>query len=191
MKLEESTPANNSPMIGPGLLPTDEPAKKHGPQFLKLAPNQKLSVICLSHVWTGAITHYYARRMHLHTSHDCPFCAHKSEPRFYAWLHVMTDDEAKQFILQLPSSTRPLLSKQFDVYGTLRGCHLFALRDGKHPNTPTSIEWRRAPETNRILPAEIDLTRTLLTLMLPTGKQENGGDNHAAGKPEASTTKGT
>lgn len=168
MKSEKPTPHPHEPSIGPGFLPTEEPAKKRGPAFLKLKPDQRIAAICISPIWTGAITHYYARRMHLHTGNDCPFCAHGSDKRFYAWIHIASDDLARQFVLQLPSSARPVLSKQYDIHGTLRGCHLHAFRDGKHANTPTAIEWRSGPDNHITLPEPFDVTGMLLTLMAPT-----------------------
>jgi len=173
MKSEEATPESPHPSIGNGLLPTNEPQRDRGPQFLKLTPGQRLAAICLSPVWTGAITHYYARRMQLHTANDCPFCAHKSQPRFYAWIHIATEDLLKQFILQLPSSARPQLTHHYEVHGTLRGSHLYASRDGKHLNTPTTIEWRSPPEAHPLLPEPLDLTARLLTLMDPSIKHKD------------------
>lgn len=188
MKFWGAPPNPPEVLLGRGLLPAQETKTKRGPNFLKLKPNQRIPLTCLSHVWTGAYTHYYARRMYLHLNAECPFCAHKSEIRFHTWIHVITDDLATQYLMQLSSTARPALTKQFDQYGTLRGSHLYAFRDGPHNNTPTTIDWRSPPQNDKNLPEEIDIARVLLTLMAPSAdaKTEPQADQPGSSKKENS-----
>lgn len=154
--------------LGDGLLPEKEVKKRKGPPFLKLTPGQKLEAIILSDVWTGAITHFTSNRMTLHQLVNCPHCAAGSDRRWYSWIHCVTHDGANQFILQLASSMRPVLSKHHDEYHTLRGAAILIRRNGKSPNTPTTIEFVGHTTHVNKLPEAIDLKLTLLAVMDPT-----------------------
>lgn len=155
----------DTPVLGEGLAPPANLDSTPRLSFIKLPPGTHQTIVVLSHTWTGGITHYAGGRMKLHADENCPYCEAGQKPRWYAWLHIMTQKTRRQFIAQLPSSSHGVLLKHFETHGTLRSFTAELARRGKAPNTPTTITMDAFKEPSNDLPEPAKLPELLQAYM--------------------------